>query len=361
MLERLVEKYPDGKWNWRVVSQNENFTMEMFIKYEKTKHLFDSAHISRYMKVTLDFINGYKEFKWDWVVLSSNPSFTVEELVQMDNVRWDFVSMNPNFRGEHLLKYPDKRWSMYSVSRNPSLDLNFVLKYHLFKWSHTGLAQNPNITRKFYENYPHSDKLIVSNLSRNIDITLDFLLKYKHLNWDFDVMSSNPHLTIDILKTFRNRRWNWDIVTRHKNIKMSDIAINVDLPWKMQVVLGNPNARSILYIPHHYTKLNILCLMRNCGISLKEMYNFLYYLSKINYLKAVKITHIHFEKIWEREDIPHSTFKLTDKIINFNMLSENSFRIINKNMEDKMMCYAFLYFRLNVNKDICGHILKFLN
>ena len=364
MLERLIERYPEGKWNWRAISENENFTMEMFIKYEKKRHLFNSFHISRYMKLTLDFIDKYKEFKWDWVLLSANPSFTIEELAEMDNIRWDFVSMNLNFRGEHLLKYPDKKWSMYHVSKNPSLDLNFVLKYHLFRWSHSGLAQNPNITRNFFENYPHFNKLTtklnMNEISRNINITLDFLLKYKYLLWNFGEMSSNPYLNIDILKYFKNRMWNWDIVTRHKNIKMSDIAMNDNLSWKMQVVLGNPNASSILYIPHHYSKLNILYLMRNYGISLDEIYKFLYYLLRVNHEKAMRIAHIHFEKIWEREDIPHFTFKPVNKVINFDMLSANSFRITNKIMEEKMMCYAFLYFRLKINRDICGHILKFL-
>ena len=59
-------------------------------------------------------------------------------------------------------------------------------------------------------------------------------------NWNWDQLSKNKDLTIDIVKqhvTF----WDWFSISSHRNITLSDVLENPDLPWNWSGLSSNPS------------------------------------------------------------------------------------------------------------------------
>jgi hypothetical protein len=66
-LQRLINKYPDKRWNWCLLSENPNITMSDVLRYP--------------------------EMSWDWSWLSVNPNITMSDVLRYPDKPWDYDSI----------------------------------------------------------------------------------------------------------------------------------------------------------------------------------------------------------------------------------------------------------------------------
>ena len=69
-LIKLINKYPEKKWDWDLISCNSNINMKDI--EENIDKPWNWEYISLNSNLTLDFIEKYNDKKWDWHNISSN-------------------------------------------------------------------------------------------------------------------------------------------------------------------------------------------------------------------------------------------------------------------------------------------------
>ena len=77
-------------------------------------------------------INHFPDKRWDWGYISSNPNITMEDIVNNPDKQWDWrtISQNPNLTMDFIINNPNKEWNWERISRNK---FNYNSKHKKFK------------------------------------------------------------------------------------------------------------------------------------------------------------------------------------------------------------------------------------
>ena len=98
-----------------------NLPEHKFIKNKKGKKVVISKKFQEFFEKNIDKL-------WDWRLLSNNPNITMEIVEKYPNKPWDWIGLsgNPNITIEFVEKYPDKPWNWGGLSRNPNITMEFL-------------------------------------------------------------------------------------------------------------------------------------------------------------------------------------------------------------------------------------------
>ena len=89
----------------------------------------------------MEIIEKYPNKPWDWEIISENPNLTMEFIEKYPTWDWEIISENPNLTMEFIEKYPNKPWNWRFISRNPNITMKIIEKY-IDKINFVSLSQN---------------------------------------------------------------------------------------------------------------------------------------------------------------------------------------------------------------------------
>ena len=291
-IELLLEKYPNKKWNWFLISQNPNISWDFILNHPEKPWCWFNLALNKI--TTLKMIedqwnrleqnekklrNNMDPYKWQlypqisyWCGVVYNPNITLDLILRnakrLSKADWNYVSYKFEITMDILKKHPLKPWDWITLSSKSNITMEDIEStLSKFPWDFGGISRNPNLTihmiRKFYKK-----KWSWNNISRNPGITMDMVENNYDLPWEKHGLSSNPNLTIGYVKahpvSWRNwirvfigkhyvKYWNWQRISSNPGIKCQDVLDNPLLPWSWNDLSRNPNI-SLEFVEQTITK-----------------------------------------------------------------------------------------------------------
>lgn len=307
-LISIIEKFPNKKWAWRIISENRNnITIEYVL--EKKKVLNDefsfiyffldydrdiSCKIFSKIQNTNMFYNAISTQKWEIIKI-----FLHNKLC----LNWYTISKSKHITWDIVYKNIDLPWNWDALSSNQNITLDIVRNNIDRKWNFSILSSLDIVKR-----CPEFSKFIIEKLIENgfniesyfdaYNIPWDYVIKNKKLNWDWtrlskrnDIpisfllqeielfewfhISNNPIITLDFIKNNLHLSWYWYAVSMNYNITWDDIINNPNLPWDWNGVSKNPNITwDIVKNNLHNKNWNLEYLSMNPNISCNDISEF---------------------------------------------------------------------------------------
>jgi hypothetical protein len=272
-LEQLIDKFPQIRWNYKLLSRNPNITLN-YIARNPTKN-WDYNFMSYNPNISAEFIKSNIDQKWNWLAISS--VISLNDIINNPELPWNYtyVSTNPNVNIKFILSNLDKNWNFNHLSNNQSIKIYQILTYSNLPWNYYFIisrndfdAKNKNIFKCLdsyfeFEEYKNEEELFSINLAENINIIKLFNSNFFRLNgmtnmrilgklaekfkneisydyitsscqmseilenpnipWDYDTLSDDPELTPEIVENNKDIPWNHEILTQHPNFRMCDL------------------------------------------------------------------------------------------------------------------------------------------
>ena len=222
----LILLKPDEKWDLEYVASNPNITMDD-AKLLNQRGL--KVDLSRNVYLQIKDIIDNLEYKWDFVVVSDNLNMTVEIQERYSVFKWlnnpkcgnqlplHLLIKHNIFTGQQL--YNRLMYDNYSVDEVITALIDFYPDISRKSYYWGSLFANKNFTiplmKKHIDKFKTIEYLDNSNINhfcRNSNINVDFLrytLSAKNFWWE----------------------WNVDDVQRNPSITVQDMFNNPDLPW----------------------------------------------------------------------------------------------------------------------------------
>ncbi len=156
---KIFDKYPNQKWNYIYLSENDNLDIDIIIKHLNKK--WNWSFISKHNNITIDIIKKYPNLPWCWEQISSNK-----------NINISFIKENLN-----------KNWDIHYLSANSNITMNDI-KNNNFNWDINGILLNPNIDKEHIEKYKNHENF--SNIYYNAFL-YDNIVFNKYISMDRDI------------------------------------------------------------------------------------------------------------------------------------------------------------------------------
>jgi len=271
-LWTLIEKYPDGNWEWYSISQNRWTNFAIISKYPDKPYNweilviridFPEEFLLRAMEIKLNrllpdknlIINKIAEHM-DIIIRYKNlpEKFLLEHYSYLDKfysnaiIPWEIIKKIPIDLCEHICLNNSIPFTTLEkleilnfeyISGNPALPFWFFEKYIQREWDFNYLSSNPAITLKFIELSPDENwNWFV--LSQKLD-AIDIFKKFPDKPWDYAMLSANKDLTIEIITSYKRKPWNMKIVSKYMKIKLSDVRAHPEIRWDYMLLLSNNN------------------------------------------------------------------------------------------------------------------------
>lgn len=285
ILEEILIKYPNKRWNFYCLSENKCITKEFILAHPNfkwfTSNLIKNENFSiedllNYTKLNInDFMKKYI------IYIYENPNCDFDFIKKTYHFIHDKTIIKDNYLKYYILSY---------ISRSPNVTVKDILDTPYIDWELTYVFDNPNFEWKylntilnfFVEKKEYKIENLVKDtlyLSKHKNITLDIIENNRDFPWNHIGISNNPNITIDFIKKQIDStnpqfiKLDWYAISRNIGIKMNDILENNHLPWDYRGVLRNPNMdikylveklihlmkqtrKYIFEVPEHYILLN---------------------------------------------------------------------------------------------------------
>jgi hypothetical protein len=127
------------------------------------------------------------------------------------------------------LSNPENLWIYPNIYIMNNLDLNLLDTTKIkIDTKHLSLSKNPTLTIDFINN--NKDKCWYwDHISQNTNITLDIITNNPNLPWSFKYVGLNKNITWENILNNPDYPWNWTFLTHYKSITWSIIKQNIDL------------------------------------------------------------------------------------------------------------------------------------
>lgn len=227
LLERFIEKYPDGcppyskqtnkndwKWNRDALENNPSITRGFIINHPELKIRYKPSKILNKQRdlteikcpscshlISVDFILQYPDGNppsW-WKISPNSWSWNISCLSQNPLITTDIVCAFPNNHpppGSKTGRYYWK-WNVFDLSQFLNMSPSFIEQHSDWDWSIWKLSQNPSITPEFIEKHDYNWKWNAHYLSYNTSITPRFIEKHADWKWDIRGLSQNTFEVAD--------------------------------------------------------------------------------------------------------------------------------------------------------------------
>ena len=111
ILQYLLEKYPNKRWDWLSISDNTNITMKIIEKYPDKPWEWGMWGISQNPNLTMEFIEKYPNKPWKWGYIPMNPNITMEFIEKnTDKIYFRWLSSNSFTLENKRLKKKEAYW-----------------------------------------------------------------------------------------------------------------------------------------------------------------------------------------------------------------------------------------------------------
>lgn len=266
-LIRLIEEFPNKRWDCYELSRNPNLSLDYILSHPKISR--DILWLGRNPNLTINYILKHPEINWwNWASVSSNSRITLEDIDNYPELPWDwqFVAMNSNITMEFILKHIDKFnsknvcmflgcssnitiqdienypvlfWNKSSLSCNPNVTLDYMVDHptddHNNDWDCYSIAEHTSVSvQDIYMKYPEffTDGKFTSALARNPNVTIDIIKNYPEFKLKKNTMWQNPSITLEDIESFDENDIDYEFVSLNPNLTYEWIVKNAEkLDW----------------------------------------------------------------------------------------------------------------------------------
>jgi hypothetical protein len=218
---RIVDEYPDLRWNWDELSKHYSFDIDFLITHIDKKidwyYLTDNRSCRKYNPIMFDeALLEHPDLPWKWAILSINTDISFETIRQLKDKEWNWMYLSSSQENTDIIdKYPELPWDWYLIDVS-ILDTEFIRKYHMKDWDWSVLINNQLITH-------------------------DFILEFPDIDYDWHAFGPNELWDIQTIKMFKDKNLNWTDLSMSCGISEKDIKDNIDLPWDWDSLSLNNN------------------------------------------------------------------------------------------------------------------------
>lgn len=218
---RIVEKYPNLRWNWDELSKHYRVNLDFIITFiEKDLdwyYLVDNSSCRAHNPIYFDkALLENPDLPWKWDILSLNSDISMETISQLKDNDWNWMYLTSSQKTLDVIdKYPDLPWDWFLID-NAILDTTFIRKYRMKDWNWTTLTEDQFITQ-------------------------DFILEFPDLDYDWHAFGPNELRDIDIILRFKDKNLNWRELSMSCGVTEKDVEDNIDLPWVWDSLSMNIN------------------------------------------------------------------------------------------------------------------------
>lgn len=192
-LERLILATSDLPWAsyHNELSKHKQITPEFIVEHPELRlRLYENPNVTA---------EHYKKYQMrDHIKLMTND---INEILDNPNLPWCWSALSMTLSVSVIFDNPDLPWNYFAMSKNLSLSIHDVLQNLNLPW----------------------DKSSVSKLA-----TDQIIDNYSDYPWD------EFYMRIESIEFIRNHKIDWTWAS--KNMPISDILDNKDLPWKYNVI-----------------------------------------------------------------------------------------------------------------------------
>lgn len=310
----VFQKYPKKDWDYGLLSENANLTVDIIKKHPNKFHLW---YLSE--RASIDDIENNIDLDWVCSSIAKNPNLTAGFIKKYSDekiIDWYNFRYFENFSLETIEKNPDIPWcrcahntlltikdiekhnedcDWYYLSRVLPID---VIKRNLdkpIKWDL--LPYNQTLTMEFIEDAIDAelwgwDQCHV--LSKHKNLTMEFVEKYIHKKWDWNGLCNHSNITPKFIRNHINDKIKTNIFSMFSEENYCDITPNgdtyllnfyslsknsgltmdivdeYDRPWNWTKLSENINIDIDFIKKYKYKKWNFTYLMTNPSLSTKD-------------------------------------------------------------------------------------------
>ena len=283
IIEHIITKYPNMKWNWNDIQENPTVTARFIIENCPS---IDYELLS--YNTTLDpvYIENNKDKNWDWEGLAVNKVCTLEFIEKHMDWPWDYTALSDvdKVNESFLEKYMDKPWNWHNLSTCPSISIDFILKhndkdwawfsisrwkatYEAYKknpdmpWNMRDLWTNKNMPVEFYyetaDKTPEDFNWIFSNRSLSDDDIMRFVRDHSPFSpehedkWEMHGFLRSSRIPMSFIEEhIDDPRIDWSAISLNDNITEDFILRYISKPWVYRLLCTNSNL-SLDFIKTH--------------------------------------------------------------------------------------------------------------
>ena len=356
----IILKNPDKKWDWDLISNNPNITMDIINKYPDKP--WNWNRISENPNITMNMIENNLDKPWNWKMVSKNPNLTIDFIDKHFNKYWNWNCIVSNKRiFEEALNNINKEWRFTSIPhckikfikkvvRNPwiiydsehyinNVTMEMVIKNPDKPWEWGYIVYFNDLTIEYinilektnsFNTFNNQNKSFWWTFSYRSTTTMEMINNNPDKPWCWNTISMNPNLTMEMINNNPDKEWNWNFISCNPNITMNDINNNLDKPWVWEWISKNPNLtmemiNNNLDKEWYWTKIEC-----NPNITFQMIEQKIIELKTLNFNEEIIEAWVRY--IGRRKDL---TIKFLnnniDKKIIFDEVSKNNFSIDRKN------------------------------
>ena len=272
----FIERYPDKPWDFELISENENLTLDFVLKHIGEN--FDWNSITSNSAITLDDIKKYPDLPWNFHCVGENPNIIAEfirifsetdtlfqfvnwnniwssEFIDIDFVlkvwnspfknkmKWICITSNPRISEQNILENQDLPWIYTDVSYNTSTSIEFICKHGSHGFLRYGLARHPKADISTYVTMFECPVEFIE-YNPKVHESFDYIWKecstFPSSKWLYTSLSKNEHLTFDIVRKNPNLAWSFELLSFTIDVSIEDIwNSRFTFPWNFSNLCEN--------------------------------------------------------------------------------------------------------------------------
>jgi hypothetical protein len=314
-LLRLLELYPDAKWNYEDLCENINIPLSFLVANLHRPKVANC--ISRNPNVTLAFVKANPNIPWKWDELSrymhmtwqdyvnnpyypwhaswviANVSATWEMIHSVKHnspLNWGIISRSRGIKWEDFKNNPDLEWNMYRLARHPNFPVENMWKYGVITEDIGEFLYGDYTAEEAYyraineESEDESDDDIEYFENQDVynipgcdyDAEEDAIVntnnhpRYKKRMFYLQHIAGNPNLYSQFLEDKCYSAWGWKYMGGHPNFSIDEV-----LYWtkksRISHIAWNPNITIERAVELGKRYIDFYFLAQNDAIEVKDL------------------------------------------------------------------------------------------
>ncbi len=262
-LVRHIRRFPDGHWDWQVLSLNPCVTLDAL----KTFHdkPWNWTLLMQNKNWNWNWVREFPEKPWNWKFLSESEYFRWDWVREFPKKAWNWNILSDRIENvDTIHNFPDAPWNWTKLTLGNNTTISDIMKFPNYPWTISELmftAVDEEIIQfiRFYRSHydieawcdhtAHTPwKLIRSNLDLpwvfrfvKIQDTKDFteadvdtLYRYSH-SWDWDHMSEMLDFE-SIISKHPDLPWSHDYISKNRSVSYKHVMQFSNITWNLNTI-----------------------------------------------------------------------------------------------------------------------------
>ena len=265
--KKQLIKYLDRKYDDFLIPK----LIEWYTIVEDKRSFIVNLHYNEFFNIDWIELFNINIGKWNFKILSKNQNFNFSWVEKYPNRGWDFVSIASNniITQKWIEKYIEKEWlwkrTFFSkIIIENYVDLNFIEHYLEKPWYWDSITKKiDNVSLDKFSDKP----LDWAYLSKCDFITVELIEKYINKSWNFEYLTKL--VSLEFINKYPDKKWDWKLISSNKNITLQFIEKNINKKYNWEEILKIINIDldfALKHIQHIHNKENFISALFDIGV-----------------------------------------------------------------------------------------------